>query len=165
MFDLELKACMLAREWDTDNSRPNPWLRGSSACVASIAQGDNTYWFFLLYCCHILIVNFVSSFRSLNPISVFITLHRTGRFSGNSAWTRIQAVVGSNLGRDIGQSDWSFCGFSQIFQQNAQTVSHLNRDPFIPNACQFIIHQVFYHSTLYSLDRQHSKIGHNIAFH
>jgi hypothetical protein len=43
-------------------------------------------------------------------------------------------------------------------------VPELNRDHFIPNPRQLIIHKLFYHSTLRSPERQRRKISHHIAF-
>jgi hypothetical protein len=58
-------------------------------------------------------------------------------------------VVGSNLCRNIGYTDWDFHGFAQFLQTNGRIVSRLGCDRVLPNRFQFIIHRLSNYLTLY----------------
>jgi hypothetical protein len=72
--------------------------------------------------------------------SVLITLH-----------TCVSNVLGSNIGRDTGFSEWGFSWLSQLLQKDTGIVTRIGRDCFLLNPFHFIIYQSSYHSTLCSV--------------
>jgi hypothetical protein len=52
----------------------------------------------------------------------------------------IQEMLGSNLGRDTGYSDWHFRGFPQALEANAETALRYGHHRIPSNPFQFIYH-------------------------
>lgn len=72
---------------------------------------------------------------------------------------------GLNLSQDIGYPGWGSHGFPLSLQENARIVPRLRQDCFLHNHFQYIIHQPFYHLTLYRLDTDSTikQPTHNLA--
>lgn len=58
-------------------------------------------------------------------------------------------VLGSNLSRDTGYSDWNFVIFCLVSPEKIRASTLIN---ILLNPFKFFVHQASYHSTLYGLD-------------
>jgi hypothetical protein len=72
--------------------------------------------------------------------------------------TCIREVLGSNIGQDIGYSEWGLCWFYSFPKRKCRKVFWLGYIRFLPNRFQFNSHPSIGHYTVQKRIASHSKL-------